>query len=57
MDLKEAITKRHTVRKFLDKPLQESDIKLIEARIDALNKQYGLSLKLVLNDKGGIATG
>ena len=52
-----AITKRHTVRKFLDKPLQESDIKLIEARINALNKQYGLSLKLVVNDKGGIATG
>ena len=57
MDLKEAITKRHTVRKFLDKPMQESDIKLIEARIDALNKQYGLSLKLVLNDKSGIAAG
>lgn len=57
MDLKEAITKRHTVRKFLDKPLQEADIKLTEARIEGLNKQYGLSLKLVLNDKGGIATG
>ena len=57
MDLKEAITKRHTVRKFLDKPLQESDIKLIEGRITGLNNKYGLSLKLVVNNKGGIAAG
>ena len=57
MDLKETITKRHTVRKFLDKPLKESDIKLIEARIDGLNKKYNLSMKIIVNDKSGIASG
>ena len=57
MDLKEAMTKRHTVRKFLDKPLQESDVKLIEARIDSLNKKHDLSMKLVVNDKNGLAAG
>lgn len=57
MDLKQAIKKRHTVRKFLDKPLTADNIKKLETRITNLNKTHNLSLQLITNDKAGIATG
>ena len=38
MDLKQAIEKRHTVRKFLDKPLTADNIKKLETHINDLNK-------------------
>lgn len=57
MDNKEAIHKRHTVRKYLDKPIKESDIKKINTRIESLNKKHNLSLKLITNNNHGLATG
>ena len=57
MDIKEAIQKRHTVRKFLDKPIEADKLTQINERIDTLNKKHNLSLKLITNNSHGLATG
>lgn len=57
MDIKEAIQKRHTVRKFLDKPIEADKLTQINERIDTLNKTHNLSLKLITNNNHGLATG
>ena len=41
------IEKRHTVRKYLDKPLDVDLISLLNARIEQNNELYDLTLKLV----------
>ena len=44
------IEKRHTVRKYLDKPLDVDLISLLNARIEQNNELYDLTLKLVINN-------
>ena len=41
------IEKRHTVRKYLDKPLDVGLVSLLNARIEQNNKLYDLTFKLV----------
>lgn len=50
MELIEAIEKRHSVRKYLDKPLEESIINKLQVFIDEVNKKSGLHLQLVINE-------
>ena len=45
----EAMEQRHSVRRFTDKPLEESAVKELQAEIDAVNKESGLHIQLVTN--------
>lgn len=42
-----AINSRHTVRKFLDKPISASIVDKLNRRIELMNKQHGLTMRLV----------
>ena len=50
------IEKRHTVRKYLDKPLDADLVSLLNARIEQNNKLYDLTFKLVTNESNGISS-
>ena len=50
------IEKRHTVRKYLDKPLDVDLISLLNARIEQNNELYDLTLKLLMNNSDGISS-
>lgn len=50
------IEKRHTVRKYLDKPLDVDLVSLLNARIEQNNKLYDLTFKLVTNESDGISS-
>ncbi len=54
MTIKEAIYFRHTVRKYLDKPLGPSVVENLNKRIQEANEKYGVQIKLVTNDNGAI---
>ncbi len=51
MNIKEAMTKRHTVRKFEDKPIEKSIVDQLNERIDENNKKHHIDMKLILNDE------
>lgn len=44
------IEKRHTVRKYLDKPLDMALVDLLNDRIKQNNELYDLTFKLVTNN-------
>ena len=46
MDFKEAMQKRHMVRKYTDKPLSDEIIAKINERIELNNKTYNLNTKV-----------
>ena len=48
------IEKRHTVRKYLDQPLDVDLVSLLNARIEQNNKLYNLTFKLVTNESDGL---
>ena len=48
--------KRHTVRKYLDKPLDMDLVGLLNTRIEQNNKLYDLTFKLVTNESDGISS-
>ena len=57
MNMIEAMEKRHMVRKYTDKKIEEDLIKKLNERIDMLNKKFSVSMKLMINDNhavGGI---
>lgn len=54
MTIKEAITQRHMVRKYIDKPLDTETVKLLNKRIAQSNVNYGLNMKLVTGNADGI---
>lgn len=52
MTIKEAMKKRHMVRKYVDKKIPEDLVSKLNERIEENNKKYDLSIKLMLdNDK------
>ena len=51
MDFLEAIDKRHTVRNYLDKDIEEDKLKLLQEYIDAQNYESGLKFQLISNDR------
>ncbi len=58
MNTIEAMEKRHTVRKYTDKKISGEILEMIKKRINELNKEYGLSMKLITENKdafGGFA--
>ncbi len=50
MDIFEAIKNRHSVRKYLDKPIEYDKVQEIQKEIDKCNEESGLSIQLVLNE-------
>lgn len=52
MTLEEAIKKRHAVRSFTEKPLEESAVKSLQEEITKINAESGFSIQLVLNEGG-----
>ena len=61
MNLQEAIEARHSVRKYIDKPIDENLIKILQEKVDECNKIGNLHIQLVTNEpkafKGKIAYG
>ncbi|MBP5091717.1 MAG: nitroreductase [Bacilli bacterium] len=49
-DFKEAILNRHSVRDYLDTPLNEGQIQELNAFISRINKEYDLDIALCLNE-------
>ena len=49
--MEQAMYARHTVRKFEEKPLSESDKSILSSRVDELNKQFDLSIALIESEK------
>ena len=50
MTIKEAISVRHVVRKYVDQPIPAEIIANLNARIAEHNSEYGLEMKLKIND-------
>ena len=57
MDLKEAIIARHSVRKYLDKPLRQEQIAALNSAVVLINAEAGLHIQLVLNEPLAFSTG
>ncbi len=50
MDIFEAIQTRHSVRRYLDKPIEKEKADRIQEEIDKINSQSGLNIQLMLNE-------
>lgn len=55
MTLLEAIDARHSVRHYISKPLSQDIIDVIQAKIDACNREGNLHMQLVLNERKGFS--
>jgi len=56
MNLKEAMQKRHMVRKYINKPISDELINKINERISMNNKKFNLSMKLMVNNNKGVSS-
>lgn len=54
MTLHEAMSQRHTVRKFTSDPITEDQTRLLYAKLDELNQAHNLMLQLVMEDTSGV---
>ena len=50
MELKEAILNRHSVRSYLDRPIEKDTADKLSEIIDRCNEESGLNIQLVCND-------
>ena len=50
MTLQEAIVARHSVRQYLEKPIESEKVAQLQALIDECNKEGQLHLQLVTNE-------
>ena len=50
MNLQEAVSARHSVRSYLDKPLDPSSVAELQTLISELNAQSGLHMQLLLDE-------
>ena len=61
MTLSEAIKSRHSVRKYIDKPIEENLVSILQEKVDEVNEKGGLHIQLVTNEpkafKGKMAYG
>ncbi len=48
--LKEAINTRHSVRKYMERPIDPETAAKLNSEIDTCNAESGLSIQLILND-------
>ena len=57
MTLQEAIVARHSVRQYLEKPIESEKVAQLQALIDECNKEGQLHLQLVTNEPKAFAGG
>ena len=61
MTLSEAIKSRHSVRKYIDKPIEENLVSILQEKVDEVNGKGNLHIQLVTNEpkafKGKMAYG
>lgn len=61
MTLLEAIMTRRSVRKYIDRPIEEYIVKTLQAKVDEVNAEGNLHIQLVTNEpkafKGKMAYG
>lgn len=50
MDVFELMEKRHSVRSFLEKPINEEDLQSLTKAVESVNGQSGLNVQLVVNE-------
>ena len=50
MNLTEAIKERHSVRQYIDRPLEQSVVSALQEEIKACNQESGLHIQLVMNE-------
>ena len=54
MTLQEAMKARHMVRKYTDKEIPADIVAKLNERVKQNNEQYGLSIKLMINDGSAV---
>lgn len=52
MDIRRAIEERHSVRRFLNEPIEGEALERLEAAIDGANRESGLHIQLVRDEPG-----
>lgn len=61
MTVSEAMQSRHSVRKYIDKPIEESLVKILQEKVNEVNAEGDLHIQLVTNEpkafKGKMAYG
>ena len=57
MDIMELIKQRHSVRKFIDKPLSSDAVKALQQEIDACNKESGMHMQLITDEPDAFKAG
>ena len=50
MDVKDAIRERHSVREYIDRPIEEEKLRKLREAIDGCNAESGLRMQLVADD-------
>lgn len=53
----DAIKARHSVRKYMDKPIEADKVEVIRATIEDVNARNGLNIQLVLDEPKAFASG
>lgn len=53
MDIKQAINERHSVRRYLDKPIEKGTRKQLDAIVHEINKESGLHITVQYDDPAG----
>ena len=57
MDNFELMEARHSVRQFLDKPLEEEAVKVLQAEIESCNQEAGLHIQLITDEPNAFEAG
>lgn len=57
MELLEAIKARHSVRKYMDKPIEKAKVAQLRAEIEKVNQESGLNVQLVTNEPKAFSSG
>ncbi len=50
MTIYEAMTERHSVRKYTDRPIEEEKVLLLQKEIETLREQSGLNIELIMDE-------
>ena len=57
MELIEAVRARHSVRKYLDRPIEAAAVAALRSEIEKSNAASGLHIQLVLDEPKAFASG
>ena len=57
MELIEAIKARHSVRKYLDKPIETAKVAVLRTALERINAENGLNIQMVLNEPKSFSSG